>query len=45
MDIPDDYRTNPATCSLTDQGLQSSTTDKFSDLIQFNVPKYGTTMS
>lgn len=37
--------TNPATCWSTDQGLQSSITDKFSDVIHFNVLKYRTTMS
>lgn len=42
---PDDNKTNPATCSLRDQGLQSSMTDKLSDSIQFNVLKCGTTMS
>lgn len=37
--------TNPAICSSTNQGRHPSMIDRFSDLIQFNVLKYGTVVS
>lgn len=36
---PNENTTNPATCSSTNQGPQSFLSNKFSDLIQFNVLK------